>query len=52
MARGKGRVSSMGDFNLPGIDWVHEWRKSRAEEDFVVLVQDCLLSQFVEGPPV
>ena len=40
----------MGDFNLPGIDWVQEWRKGRVDEDFLVLVQDCFLTQFVDKP--
>ena len=31
----------MGDFNLPGIDWVQEQGKGRVDEDFLVLVQDC-----------
>ena len=33
----------MGDFNLPEIDWVQEQGKGRADEDFLVLVQDCFL---------
>ena len=49
-ARGKGRVLIMGDFNLPGIDWVQEQGKRRADEDFLVLVEDCFLTQFVEQP--
>ena len=40
----------MGDFNLPGIDWVQEQGKGRADEDFLVLVQDWLLTQFVDRP--
>ena len=40
----------MGDFNLPGIDWVQEQGKGRADEDFLVLVQDCFLTQFVDKP--
>ena len=40
----------MGDFNLPGIDWVQEQGKDRADEDFLVLVQDCFLTQFVDKP--
>ena len=47
-ACGKGRVLIMGDFNFPGIDWVQE--KGRADEDFLVLVQDCFLTQFVDKP--
>ena len=38
----------MGDFNLPGIDWVQEQGKGRADEDFPVVVQDCFLTQFVD----
>ena len=49
-ACGKGRVLIMGDFNLPGIDWVQEQGKGRADEDFLVLVQDCFLTQFVDKP--
>ena len=40
-ACGKGRVLIMRDFNLPGIDWVQEQGKGRADEDSLVLVQDC-----------
>ena len=40
----------MGDFNLPVVDWVQEQEKSRADEDFLVLVQDCFLTQFVDKP--
>ena len=40
----------MGDFNFPGIDWVQEQGKGRAEEDFLVLFQDCFLTQFVDKP--
>ena len=40
----------MGDFNFPGIDWVHEQGKGRADEDFLVLVEDCFLTQFVDKP--
>ena len=40
----------MGDFNLPGIDWVQEQGKGRVDEDFLVLVQDCFLPQFVDKP--
>ena len=40
----------MGDFNLPGIDWVQEQGKGRVDEDFLVLVQDCFLTQFVDKP--
>ena len=40
----------MGDFNLSGIDWVQEQGKGRADEDFLVLVQDCFLTQFVDKP--
>ena len=47
---GKARVVIMGDFNLPGIDWVEEQRKGRADEDFLVLVEDCCLTQFVDKP--
>ena len=43
-ACGKGRGLSMGDFNLPGIDWVQEQGKGRADEDFLVLVQNCFLT--------
>ena len=43
----KVRVFIMGDFNLPGIDWVEEQGKGRADEDFLVLVQDCFLTQFI-----
>ena len=39
-ACGKGRVLIMGDFNLPGIDWVQEQGKGRANDDFRYLVQD------------
>jgi len=35
---------------LPGIDWVEEQGKGRADEDFLVLVQDCFLTQFVDKP--
>ena len=35
-ACGKGRVLIMGDFNLPGIDWVEQQGKGRADEDFLV----------------
>ena len=40
----------MGDFNLPGIDWFQEQGKGRTDEDFLVLVQDCLLAQFGDKP--
>ena len=40
----------MGGFNLPGIDWVQEQGKGRADEDFLVLFQDCFLTQFVAKP--
>ena len=33
---GKGRVLNLGDFNLPGRDWVQEQGKGRADEDFLV----------------
>ena len=46
----RGRVLIMGDFNLPGIDWIQEQGKGRADEDFLVLVQDCFLTQFVDKP--
>ena len=49
-ACGKGRVLIMGDFNLPGKDWVQEQGKGRVDEDFLVLVQDCFLTQFVDKP--
>ena len=32
------------------IDWVQEQGKGRSDEDFLVLVQDCFLSQFVDKP--
>ena len=35
---------------MPGIDWVQEQGKGRADEDFLVLVQDCFLTQFVDKP--
>ena len=47
---GQGRVLIMGDFNLPRIDWVQEQGKGRADEDFLVLFQDCFLTQFVDKP--
>ena len=47
---GKGRVLMMGDFNLPGIGWVQEQGKGRADEDFLDLVQDCFSTQFVDKP--
>ena len=47
---GKGRVSIMGDFNLPGTDWVQEQGKGRADEDFLDLVKDCFLTQFGDKP--
>ena len=40
----------MGDFNLPGRDWVQEQGKGREDEDFLVLVQDCFLTQFDDKP--
>ena len=40
----------VGDFNFPGIDWVKEQGKGRADEDFLVLVQDCFLTQFIDKP--
>ena len=40
----------MGDFNLTGIDWVQEQEKGRADEDFIVLVQDCFSTKFVDKP--
>ena len=46
----KGRVLVVGDFNLPGIDWVQEQGKGRVDEDFQVLFQDCFLTQFVDKP--
>ena len=49
-ACGEGKVLIMGDFNLPWIDWVQEQGKGRADEDFLVLVQDCFLTQFVDKP--
>ncbi len=36
---------------MPGIDWVQEQGKGRADEDFLVLFQDCFLTQFVDKPP-
>ena len=39
----------MEDFNLPGIDWVEEQGKGRADEDFLILVQDCFLTQYVDN---
>ena len=33
--------------NFPGIDWVHEKGTCRADEDFLDVIQDCLLSYFV-----
>uniref|UniRef100_A0A8C4PW90 Endonuclease/exonuclease/phosphatase domain-containing protein n=1 Tax=Eptatretus burgeri TaxID=7764 RepID=A0A8C4PW90_EPTBU len=39
-ACGKGRVLIVGDFNFPGIDWVHQQGKDRADEDLIDLVQD------------
>ncbi len=47
---GKGRVLIMGNFNLPGIDWIQDQRKGRADENFLVLVHDCFLTQFVDKP--
>ena len=44
----EGRVLILGDFNFPGIDWVQEQGKGRAVEDFLVLFQDCFLTQFVD----
>ena len=35
---------------MPGIDWVKEQGKGRADEGFLVLVQDCFLTQFVDKP--
>ena len=35
---------------MPGIDWVEEQGKDRADEDFLVFVQDCFLTQFVDMP--
>ena len=49
-ASGKGRVLIMGDFNLPGKDWVQEQGNGREDEDFRVLVQDCFLTHFVDKP--
>ena len=49
-ACGKRRVLIMGDFNLSGIDWVQEQGKGKVDEDFLVLVQDCFLTQFVDKP--
>ena len=46
----KGSVLIMCNFNLPGIDWVLEQGKGRADEDFLVLFQDCFLTQFVDKP--
>ena len=40
----------MGDFNLPWIDWVQEQGKGRVDEHFLVLFQDCFLTQFVDKP--
>jgi len=40
----------VGDFNLPGIDWVPEQGKGRGDEDFLVLFQDCFLTQFIDKP--
>ena len=33
---------------MPGIDWVQEQGKGRADGDFLVLVQDCFITQFVD----
>ncbi len=33
-----------------GIDWVEEQGKGRVDEDFLVLVQDWFLTQFVDKP--
>ena len=49
-ACGKGKVLIMGDFNLPGIYWVQEQGKGRADEDFLVVVQDCFFTQFIDKP--
>ena len=49
-ACGEGRVLIMGDFNLPGIDLVQFQGKGRADEDFLDLVEDCFLTQFVDKP--
>ena len=35
---------------MPGIDWMEEQGKGRADEDFLVLVQDCFLTHFVDKP--
>ena len=35
---------------MPGIDLVEEQGKGRADEDFLVLVQDFFLTQFVDKP--
>ena len=40
----------MGDFNFPVIVWVQEKGKGRTDEDFLVLVEDCFLTQFVDKP--
>ena len=35
---------------MPGRDWVQEQGKGRTDEDFLVLVEDCFLTQFVDKP--
>ena len=49
-ACGEGRVLIVGDFKLPGIDWMKEQGKGRADEDFLDLVQDCFLTHFGDKP--
>ena len=46
---GKGRLLIVRDLNLPGIDWVQKQEKSRAVEDFLNVIQNCLFIQFVQG---
>ena len=39
----------IGDFILPGIDWVQEQGKGRAEEESLDRAQDWFLIQFVDN---
>ena len=40
----------MGGINLPGIDWVQDQGKGRADEEFLDLVEDCFFIWFVDNP--
>ena len=40
----------LGDYNFPGIDWTNLTAKSTAEQQFLDIVNDCGLNQFINMP--